>query len=104
MWRIPSLLLTAAIIPPILTWMVEVMVGTMEVAGELTTLDTPGDITVGRGEATVLGINILRLAGQLGKGDCEFCFGSGVVTTLVTRHSLTNVFCFHLFISNCVHL
>ena len=39
--------------------MVEVMVGTMEVAGEVTTLDTPGDITVGRGEATVLGINIL---------------------------------------------
>ena len=37
--------------------MVEVMVGTMEVAGEA--LDTPGDITVGRGEATVLGINIL---------------------------------------------
>jgi len=69
------------------------MVGTMEVTGEVTTLDTPGDMTVGRGEATVLGISILILtgtgaggAGQLG-GYCDFCFGSGVVTTLVTRHS-----------------
>jgi len=45
------------------------------------------------------------LVGRRGKGDCDFCFGSGVVTTLVTRHSgtrtLTNVFCFHLFITNC---
>ena len=88
------------------------MLGTMEVAGEVTTLDTPGDMTVGRGEATVLGINILTGSeaggGRLGKGDCDFCFGSGVVTTLVTRHSvprsLTNVFCFHLFITNCSHL
>lgn len=44
--------------------MVEVMVGTMEVAGEA--LDTPGDITVGRGEATVLGINILTVSDACG--------------------------------------
>ena len=43
----------------------------------------------------------------MGKGESgDFCFGSGVVTTLVTRHSvtrtLTNVFCFrfHLFITD----
>ena len=51
--------------PVILTWMVEVMVGTMEVGvGEVTRLVTwPGLTgtlgTEGRGEATVLGINMI---------------------------------------------
>ena len=77
---------------PALTCMVEVMVG-VEVAMVDMVVAWPGDITVGRGEATVLGISILILtgtgaggAGQLG-GYCDFCFGSSVVTTLVTRHS-----------------
>ena len=46
-----------------ITWMVDVMVGTMEVDGDVTMVVTwPGLITVGtegRGEATVLGINIV---------------------------------------------
>ena len=43
---------------PALTCMVEVMVG-VEVAMVDMVVAWPGDITVGRGEATVLGISIL---------------------------------------------
>ena len=56
-----------------LTCMVEVMVG-VEVAMVDMVVAWPGDITVGRGEATVLGISILLLVATWTLRLGDFCF------------------------------